>query len=229
MTYLASGLGLYAAMISVYWGAQYISSGLMSVVYGLFPMLTYLCAVLWLREPLWQPAKLLGVLLGVGGLVVIFQPGDAFSVVTAMGIIGVLGSAAIHAVSMVWVKRIGADVPALSVTAGGLVVAAPFYLVTWGIVDGSLPTALPDRAFMSIVYLALMGSVVGFVLFYDALKKVSAGAMALVTLVTPVLALIIGNQLNGEAIQMEVMIGAGLILFGLVVYNWGGKWATARV
>ena len=222
-TYLASGLGLYFAMMCVYWGAQYISSGLVAVVYGLLPMLTFFISALVLGDSLRQPAKLLGALLGFIGLLVVFNPQDGISVMAVAGVAAVFASAAIHSLSMVWIKRIGAEISALSVTAGGLSVAVPLYLCTWLLFDGQLPEAMSDKTISSIVYLGIMGSVVGFIAFYYALRHVSAGAIALLTLITPVLALVLGYWFNHEPLSAEIITGAVFIILGLALHHWGGK------
>ncbi len=223
LTYLASGLGLYSAMVAVYWGAQHISSGLVSVVYGLLPMMTFFCAVFILRESFWQPTKLLGSALGFAGILVIFNPQDSFNQMTALGVSLVLLSVVCHALSMVIIQRIGASLHALSVTTGSLLVAVPLYLLTWWLFDDNVPEIISDKALLSIIYLAVMGSVLGFVLFYYALKYVSASSIALLTLITPVLALGLGYGLNDEVLQQEVLLGAALVLFGLAIHNWGGR------
>lgn len=222
-TYLAAGLGIFGAMSCVYWGAQYIPSGLISVLYGLTPMTTAICAALWLREPAFSPARVSGMLLGFVGLVVIFGQGLSGQHIAVQGIIGVLMSVVLHSVSSVWVKRIGAEVPAMAVAGGGLLVAAPLYLLAWLIFDGQAPHALTERAGYAIVYLGLVGSVVGFVLFYYVLKRMPAGRIALITLITPVLALWIGHRLNGEVIDAHVWTGAALILIGLMAHQWGDR------
>ncbi len=222
-TYLASGLGLYFAMMSVYWGAQYVSSGLVAVVYGMLPMLTFFISAMVLGDSLRQPAKLLAALLGFAGLMIVFNPQDGIGIMAVAGVVAVFASAAIHSLSMVWIKRIGAEVSALSVTAGGLSVAVPLYLCTWWVFDGELPGAMSEKTISSIVYLGIMGSVVGFIAFYYALKHVSANAIALLTLVTPVLALGLGYGLNHEPLNSEIIIGAVFILLGLALHNWGGK------
>ncbi len=222
-TYLASGLGLYFAMMSVYWGAQYISSGLVAVVYGLLPMLTFFISALVLGESLRQPEKLLAALLGFAGLMVVFKPQDGMSVMAVAGVAAVFASAAIHSLSMVWIKRIDARISALSVTAGGLSVAVPLYLFTWWVFEGQLPEAISEKTISSIIYLGIMGSVVGFIAFYYALRYVSASAIALLTLITPVLALGLGYWFNHEPLNAEIITGAGFILLGLGLHNWGGK------
>ena len=221
LSYFASALGIYGAMMCAYWGAQYISSGLVSVVYGLLPLVTTLLATLLLRSDFWQFDKLVGIVLGMAGLLVIFEPQDGIDNATLMGVAGILASVLLHSISMLWLKRIAADASPLALTGGGLCVALPFYLLTWWLLDGELHLDMPMQAGIAILYLGVVGSVVGFVLFYYVLKKLPADAIAIITLITPVLALIIGNHLNHEPLTLHVMAGAGLILTGLGMNYWG--------
>lgn len=222
-TYGAAGLGIFGAMFCVYWGAQFIPSGLVSVLYGLTPMMTGLCAALWLRESAFTPARIVGMLLGLGGLLVIFGQGLVDRDVAIGGVIAVVLSVVLHSISSVWVKRIGAEVPAMAMAGGGMLIAAPLYLLAWLLLDGRLPVELTTRAAYSILYLSLIGSVVGFVLFYFVLKRIAASRIALITLVTPVLALGFGVALNGEVIAARTWLGAAFILFGLVAHQWGDR------
>lgn len=222
-TYLAAGLGIFGAMFCVYWGAQYIPSGLISVLYGLTPMMTGIFAALWLQEAAFSPARIFGMLVGLGGLLMIFGQGLTDQHVAVSGMLGVLMSVVLHSMSSVWVKRIGAEVPAMAVAGGGMLVAAPLYLIAWLTLDGHVPAALTPRAGAAILYLSLMGSVVGFVLFYYVLKRMAASRIALITLVTPVLALWLGHSLNGEVIAMRIWLGAVLILAGLATHQWGDR------
>ena len=73
--YLASGLGIYTAMLSVYWAAQFIPSGWISVLYGLTPIATGILARLWLDEKGLTPARLISMLTALLGLAVIFLEG----------------------------------------------------------------------------------------------------------------------------------------------------------
>ena len=227
-TYLAAGLGIFGALSCVYWSAQFIPSGLISVLYGLTPMVTGLLAALWLQERAFSPARSVGMLLGFGGLVLIFGQGMVDKHIAVSGMCGVVLSVLLHSISSVWVKRIGAGVPALAVTGGGLLVAAPLYLLTWLVLDGHMPDQLTARAGFSILYLSLMGSVVGFVLFYYLLKQVTASRVALITLVTPVIALWLGRTLNGEHIAPRIWLGTALILGGLVAHQWGDRVLVRR-
>ncbi len=219
-TYLAAGIGIYGAMLCVYWGAQFIPSGLISVLFGLTPLVTGVLAMAWLGERSFTPAKVAGMSAGLAGLVIIFGADSAsYGPLAVQGIVAVLLSVTLHSISSVCVKRIGTELPALAVAAGGLLVAAPLYLATWWLFDGAMPRALPSRAALSIVYLGLVGSVIGFVLYYYALKYLSAGKLALITLMTPVTALLLGRVFNDERIGQEVWVGTAVILLGLALYQ----------
>lgn len=220
-TYLAAGLGIYGAMSCVYWGAQFIPSGLVSVIFGLTPLLTGLMAGYWLGEQSLTPIRLLGLASALSGLVLIFGDGFHAGAEAIFGMLSVFMAVVMHSLSTVWVKRIGAKLPVMTVTSGGLVVALPLYLITWVLVDGRLPATIPDKALASIVYLGVFGSVMGFILFFYVLKHVEASRVGLIPLVTPVSALAIGSLVNGEAIPSVVWSGTGLILLGMSVYQWG--------
>jgi len=220
-TYIAAGLAVYGAMLSVYWGAQFIPSGLISVLFGLTPFVTAVLAAIWLQERSLTVAKLVAMLLGVSGLILIFRSSILVGEQAILGICAVLLSVFIHATSAVWVKKLGAQLPALVITNGALMVSTPLYLLTWWTVDGNLPVSLPEKTLMSIIYLGVFGSVLGFVLYYFVLKQIQASTMALVTLVTPVTALILGSQLNHEKIDTFVWAGTMCIMLALIIYQWG--------
>ncbi len=222
MTYLASSLGIYFAMISVYWGAQFIPSGLISVLYGLLPIATAVISAIWFRESLYQPARIFSLVLGVLGLYVIFNPTFDLDGKNnlLLGALGVLISVVIHAISMVWIKKIAADeVNPLAMTAGGLVIATPLYVLTWGVADAQWPDSVLPTVMYSIVYLSVIGSVVGFVLYYYVLKKLAAAVVSLITLVTPVCALVLGYWVNNERLEAYMIFGVILIMLALITHQ----------
>ncbi len=228
-TYLVAGIGIWAAMSSVYWAAQHIPSGLISVVFGLTPVVTGALAAVWLREHAFTPFRVVGMLLGACGLVVIFGQLPALGVHAVVGVSGVLLAVIVHSLSAVWVKRLDVPMHPLETTTGSLIVAVPLFLVTWAVLDGQWPAVLPRRALGAIVYLALFGSVLGFVLYFYLLRHSQASRVALITLVTPVLALLLGQFLNHEAVGTRVWFGTVVILLGLASYQWGDQWRMQRL
>jgi len=217
--YVGVAMAIYGAMSLVYWGAQYIPSGLISVLFGLSPIITGLVAGAWLGERIFTRYRISGMLLGLTGLVLIFGVDFSGSIEGLFGLIVVVLAVLLHAFSVVWVKKIDAQVSALELTTGGLFVANILFVLTWVASGATLPEEVPNRTLWSIVYLGVFGSVLGFVLFYYALKHLQASTMALLTLITPVLALMLGKVLNNETIGLVAYMGSGMILLGLVLYQ----------
>lgn len=220
-TYFAAALGIYGAMLAVYWGAQYIPSGLIAVLFGLSPMVTAFMSSLWLQENSLTTAKLLGALLGLIGLGVIFMSDALNSGFAWQGVAAILTAVIIQCASGVWIKRIGADVSGLAVTCGALLLVVPMYVLTWFLFGDHHLKPASMRAVMSLVYLGFMGSVIGFTLYYYVLKHVQANKVALITLMTPVSALLIGQGLNGEHIAANVWWGTAVIITALMLHQWG--------
>ncbi len=220
--YLAAASGIFGAMLCTYWGAQFIPSGLISVLFGLTPLVTGVAAAYWLDERALSPVRVFGILLAIGGLGLIFLAGHALANIGWQGIIAVLLGVVIQSLSAVWVKRTHAQLHPMALNTGALLLALAAYLLTWAVADGHLPATLDRRTVGAIGYLGLLGTVVGFNLYFYVLQRLSAGVIAIVTLITPVLALLLGSIVNGERVDMRVWQGTLLILTGLLIYQWGG-------
>ncbi len=228
-TYLAAGLGIFVAMLSVYWASQFIPSGWIAVLFGLTPIATGLMARFWLTEQGLTPMRLLGVLIALSGLAMIFSAGLDQGVQMAWGVIGVLFSVVVHSASAVWVKRINAELHGLVVTSGGLMVAVPLFLLTWFLQGEAWPGIVDERVISSIVYLGIIGSVLGFALYFYLLRHVETMRVALITLITPVIALLVGQWFNGESVDGRVWFGTLLIMLGLLGFELGGRfWPQPR-
>ncbi len=222
-TYLAVAVQIYGSMLAVYWAAQFIPSGWISVIFGLLPLMTALLAAVWLKERSLTFGKLLAYILGISGLWVMFGSALQLGRDAVLGIIGVLVATFLQAVSSVWVKRIDGSIPALSQVAGGLLLSLPVYLITWASFDGRWPAEISPVSLASIVYLGSIATTVGFVLYYYLLIHQSATRVALVTLVSPVMALLLGHAVNHEALTIKIATGTLLILGALLVHEFFGR------
>jgi len=229
IAYLYGGLGIYGGMLCVYWAAQFIPSGWVSLLFGLTPIFSAIMAAFWLKGELITRPRIIGMLMGVAGLVVIFSSSLKWGMPAVLGVCGVLLSGMMHSASAVWVKRTDAQVSGISMTVGSLIVATPLLLITWALTYPSIDSTwvtvsnAPLHTSISIIYLALFGSVFGFSLYFYVLQHVEATRVALISLMTPITSLMLGHYLNHEVITTNVIIGATLIIAGLAVFELGGK------
>lgn len=222
-TYLAGGLGIYGAMMLVYWGVQFIPSGWVSIIFGLTPVITGVLASVWLNENAITPSRIVGLLLGFAGLLIVFAQGLSVSYESSLGVAAVIMSAIVHSISTVWVKRIAAALPGMTITTGSLLVAVMLFLMTWFATGSSWPQNMDTRSAGAIVYLGVIGSVLGFALYFYVLTHVQATQVSLIALITPVTALMLGAILNDEIITLQVWLGVMVITFGLLMFQWGHR------
>lgn len=229
LAYIYGGAGIYGGMMAVYWSAQYIPSGWISLLFGLTPMFSAVLATYWLKQELMSNYRIVGMLIGLSGLVIIFGNTLDLHTTAWLGVLGVLASGLMHAASAIWVKSVNAHVPAISMTVGSLMVSAPLFLLTWYATSPDLTitwhqlSTAPIYSWIAILYLSLFGSVFGFSLYYYVLKHVEATQVALISLVTPVTSLMFGNVFNHEVLSANIVIGAACVVGGLAVFELGGK------
>lgn len=217
--YIAGGLPLFIAMSLVYWSAQSIPSGWISILFGLTPFFTSLLAALMLGEKSFTLAKTLGMLLGLAGLALVFSQSLVISDKAWLGVVGICIASLVHSLSSVLLKKLQTGAHPVTVTAGSLLIAVPLFIAN-SLLQG-LPTEIPLKTLSAIGYLAIMGTAIGFPLYYYCLARLHAERVALITLITPLSALLLGSWLNGEAIGPRIWTGTLLVLGGLAIYEYG--------
>ncbi len=219
-SYVVGGLGLFSSMALTYWSSRYVHSGLISVTFGLSPLMASILATFLLGEKAITPWKMLGMLLGVCGLGIIFLDGTRLGTTHfKTGLTVLLFAVFFYATCLVWLKRIGDDSPPLATTVGSLGVATPLFAVLWLATSGEIPATIPWRSGLAIVYLGVFGSAIAFTMYYYVIKHLRATRIALITLITPVMALLLGNILNGEHVTPNLGFGTALILLGLAIHQ----------
>lgn len=201
----------------LFWGEHRTSSGLAAVLQATIPAFGLVVAHVLLPADRMTPPKVLGVGLGIAGVAVIFSDRATLAGPEALpGALAIVGGAFAVALSNVLVKARGGSFDPVILAAVqmsfGLVplVAAGFVL------EGS-PFAFrwTPRALLSLLYLALVGSVVAFLLFYWLLRRMDVTKVLLIALVTPVLAVALGAAVLGEHLGARAFLGTALILGGV--------------
>lgn len=225
--YVFSALGIYGGMSLSYFAAHYISSGLMSLIFGLAPILSGIMAQKLINEPKFGRVKNIALIMAVIGLSVACMDSISLSKNSYIGIIFILFAVFFFSLSSVLVKSINITINPVATTVGALAFSTPLFFVTWLVMDGTLPyQQWQPRALFSIVYLGVFGSLVGFVAYFYVLQKLTASTVALITMITPVMAMTLGGLLNDEPISANLVFGALLVVIGLSCFQWSRKIAS---
>jgi drug/metabolite transporter (DMT)-like permease len=203
----------------VYWGEQYVPSGLAAVLFGVLPLYTAMLAAALLPDEPLRARLIAGVLIAIGGLALAFvesiELGDKELALAGAAALALapLGSA----VGNVSLKlRAGALDPVVlngwaMLGAGLLLLGASALGESWGEVAWSAETV------GSIAYLALIGSAVPFVGLTYLLRHFTAQAMSFIAMLLPFGALVFGAALYDESITARALAGAGLVAAGLLI------------
>ena len=213
-----------AAYGLIYWGEQYVPSGLAAVLFGVMPLYSALLASVALSgEPL-RARLLAGIALALAGLSIAFgetlELGDS-----RYGLAAALACAAAPLASAsgnVAIKRRGGALDAIvlngwAMLAGGvLLLAASAPAEAWDV-------TWSGQAVGSIAYLALIGSAVPFVTLTVLLRQLPAVTVSYITLLLPFGALAFGAALYDERVTPPAVAGAALVACGLLVAQWPGR------
>ncbi len=213
-----SSFGIPLAL--VYWGTQFIPTGLASILFATYPFAVALCSFIMLPEERLNRAKVSGIVLGFIGVYVIFSSEFMFqSTFGVEGMIAIVASSALQAFALVSVKKYGGPYNPVSLNYVGMVIAGVILAATSFLLENHAGLVFNQEAILSLIYLALFGSVVTFVTYFWLLKHVEVVLLSLTAFVTPIIAVIAGVIVFEESFTMQMLGGSFLVLIGIVVAN----------
>ena len=214
---LAQGTLNFAASYGiVYWTETRLPSGLVSVLWAVFPMM--MAAVghgLRLPGEHLHGRQWLGMAVGFVGVAVLFRTDLAR--IEGAGVVGLvlLLSPLVSAVGTGLVKRDGQGVNSMLLNRNGMLLGALLLGALALALEHDAPARWTPRAIGSIAYLSLMGTCLTFGLYYWAMRYAPAYQLSLIAYVTPVIALALGSWVRGERVTPGLLGGGALVLAGV--------------
>lgn len=203
----------------VYWSEQYISSGLASILFAAYPFVVAIGSHLLLPGERLTLYKIAGIGIGFIGVLAIFWSDLSLGTAGVGGMIAILLSTALQGSSLVIVKRWNNGVSPTMLTLGGMLCGVVILYITAFLFETASAVHLDTKGVCSILYLGSFGTVLTFVIYYWLLNHVEAVYLSLMSFVTPVFAVVLGALVLGELFSSRVVLGAALILAGIVVSN----------
>lgn len=202
----------------IFWGQTNIESGLASILNGTTAVFGAVVAgILLVDEPL-TPRKIVGAIFGIFGVVAImgldvltnFDPRN-------LAQLAILGAALSYAIASVWGRRYLSSyspvMNALGMLMGSTIIMIPIAIFSDGIPDLQLST----HVWSSVIALAILSTVVAYLLYFRILERAGAANLMLVTLLIPPVTISLGVTFLGEKLGYEAWLGFGLIAVGLAI------------
>lgn len=206
------------------WGMQYVSSGLASIIGSLTPVVVVIITSVWKGADRINIRTIAGVLLGFGGLALIFKQGwaDFARPEYQWGIAGCFASCFTWSLGTVMAKHWNSpDVSPLlnagmQITSGGL-----GGMVLSALLDTNWHIHHTLKGWVSLLYLIIVGSAVAFTLYMFVLKHLSATISSLYTYINPIVAILLGWAILGENLTPWMIVGMAVTIFGVWLVNAG--------
>jgi O-acetylserine/cysteine efflux transporter len=234
---VAYGLSLGIGQFGLLFTAIHLGmpAGMASLVIQTQAFFTLILAVLVQREAT-RPYHWLGLALSAIGLAVIATAGGSGpAAMTLIGFVLTLGAAFMWAVSNLIVRRASQVAPGYN----------PYRFVTWSSAVSVLPflaaayveggtEALAQAvhmgwpALLSVLYLALLATVLGYGLWTQLLMRHPAAKVAPFSLLVPVIGLVAAAWVFDEHLMRQQWLGAFVVLAGLVVNQLGAAWRAKK-
>lgn len=208
---------------TVFWAEQYITSGLAAVLQAMITVFGLVLAWVFLPSERITPLKIIAVMIGIVGVGVIFL--DQLRVESAMafaGSVAIVVGAYAAAQASILVKAKAAAIDPAMILLSQMLCGLPALVIYALIAEGS-PFAhnWGMRAVASVLYLSLAGTIAAFWLYYWLLARIESTKAMMISLVTPLIAVLVGNVFLGETLPPQTLIGGLLILssIGLIVFR----------
>jgi drug/metabolite transporter (DMT)-like permease len=212
------GLVLFGADFGmIYWGEQFLDSGLTAILFATLPLITILAAHVYLPGDRITARKLAGTMLAFLGVVALFGDSVRIDPSKAWPMAAIVASAACAAFAGIATKRHGAALHPAALNAPAMLIGAAS-LAAASLMAGDgfrLPTT--PATWGAVAYLAVIGSVVTFLFYFTLLKTWNVTSLSFISVFTPAIALLLGFLFLGERPTLLAGLGAVLILAGVTV------------
>ena len=171
----------------------------------------------YLPEERMSVKKILGVSMGFVGVAIVFS--DQLSIAgkgALLGSIALVMSALCGSYGNVLVKAYGTQIDPFVLAAGQMVCGFPPLLAVGIATEGNpfrfhwTPTAI-----LALTYLVIVGSVIAFTLFYWLVRHMDVINTMLISLVTPVIAVLLGMAVLHEQLNWRLFAGTAFIISGI--------------
>lgn len=222
-----SGIFCYNAFF--FTGLKYTGAANGSLIVAINPVLTSVLSAWWLKEQL-RPLQVAGLLISLTGVGVIVTRGE-MEVIRSLafnhGDLLMLGAPLSWALYSILGKRALGTFSPLVATAYAALFGALFLIPAAAIEYGLSPhpLAFSRLGWLAILQLALLGTVVGFVWWYQAVQRLGASRAAIFVNLVPLFGTLLAALLLGESLGWPQFWGGALVICGV----WCGTFLAGRI
>ncbi len=201
----------------IYWSEQYIDSGLTAILFATLPLITIGVAHVYVPDERITSRKLTGTLLAFFGVIALFADHLRLDPTKALPMAAVVLAAVCAAAAGVVSKLHGGALHPAALNGPSMLVGAAVLAIAAIAAGERLQLPRDGQTLAAIAYLAVVGSVVSFLVYFSLLKTWSVTSLSFISVFTPAIALGLGFVFLGERPTMVTAVGAVLVLAGVAL------------
>ena len=205
----------------LFWAEQRVPSGIAAVILAMIPVCITLLEIIFLRTQRLTFTLSLALLTGIVGVAVLMNPGGSFgeSPLDRRGVAALLVSCCGWSIGTIVSKRL--TLPASkAMSAAAQMLSGGVQLLLLAAIAGEFVNfhsrGISGKAWFSLVYLIVAGSIVAFTAYVWLLHYESPTKVGTYAYVNPVVAVILGGLLGGEVIGKRTILGTSLIMASVI-------------
>lgn len=206
----------------LFWAEQRVPSGLAAVMMATIPAFMALSEILLLGTQKLTMRLGLALLIGIAGVVVLMSRslGLAGAAIDTIGAVALIIASASWSVSSALSRKL--PLPTSKVMSSGAQMLAGGILLTiasaaLGEFGNFQPAAVSGRAWISLAYLIVAGSIVGFTAYVWLIHHESPTKVGTYAYVNPVIAVLLGFFVGDEPLDLRTVLGMLFILISVVI------------
>jgi drug/metabolite transporter (DMT)-like permease len=204
------------------WGETKIDSGLATVLNSTVPLFGLVFAHFLLADERLNAQKIIGLVIGFVGVVIVTSRSIGGDPGSVMGQLAVLVASASYAIAIVTVRMFLRQVESFTVAGWSAFIGGAVIVSTTAVVEGGFPSNISTLAWIAAITLAIVNTFVAYFLFFNLIENWGARA-TLVTYAMPPIGVTLGFIFLDEAIGFQLIIGAVLIIGGIVMARQQGR------
>ena len=215
-------LGIFNIAIPFFlisWGEQSIDSAVASILNATVPLFTILIAHFFLQDDKMTAPKVLGLLLGFAGVVILMSKDIGASLGSLLGQLAVVLASLFYAGGGVYARKTTHDLPGILRSAGPLLPATVIMWLSMFIAESPVKFPQLGITWIALLFLGVLGSGFAFVLSYYLLHEIGPTRTSMVTYLFPLGGVLLGVVFLDETLTWQLALGAVLIGLSLVVAN----------
>jgi len=206
----------------LFWAEQRVPSGIAAVMLATIPVFMALSEIVFLRTQTLTVRLVVSLLIGIGGVAVLMSRSLNLggAPIDKMGAVGLIFASISWSVASALARKLPLPTSKVMSSGAQMLAGGVFLTVTAGALGefhNFHPWGVSREVWFSLLYLIVAGSIVGFTAYVWLIHHESPTKVGTYAYVNPIVAVLVGYFLGGEALSLRTILGTLFVLISVVV------------